>query len=274
MSAHAGFAVEWTREVLPRLVVPGFLVSGITVDRCTIQVANTSQGRLPAPTVAHRTGILRAHLAKHSALLMGQYYGMREITLAMDRVQPYPALSVIMACGITGVPFSSLQYNWCIQDTYKYHAFTPPGTNGLSSYIRQKIAPGVAWAFLRAGIGTGGGLFLGPKVSTRIDGIANRVGLQLPPLTLKIAGGLASGGAMALATQGVHNVTLVAGRMMALGEKKQAPHYTTVAMRAAWREFGISVFYLNFQQRFIIQAVNVCVLSLCNIFHRPELACC
>ena len=75
-----------------------------------------------------------------------------------------------------------------------------------------------------------------------------------------------------LATQGAHNVTLVAGRMAALGECTQAPHYTTEALRVAWREMGVRVFYLNFGPRLVINAVTVAVLNLCDIFHRPELS--
>ena len=55
-------------------------------------------------------------------------------------------------------------------------------------------------------------------------------------------------------------------------ERAQAPHYTTVALRAAVREMGPAVLWRNFAPRMVINAVTVAVLNVCDIFHRPELS--
>ena len=104
------------------------------------------------------------------------------------------------------------------------------------------------------------------------DDALRRGGLELPPVLTRIVGGLSSCEALSLATQWVHNITLVGGRMAALGETVQAPFYTTIALKTAWREMGISILFLNFPQRMAIQAVCVSVVNLCDIFHRPDLS--
>ena len=129
------------------------------------------------------------------------------------------------------------------------------------------------WCFLRAGCGTGGGLYFGPSVAAAMERASPAGwGSALPEGVTPFLAGLLTGAAGSLATQGVHNVTLVAGRMAALGERVQAPHYTTVALRAAWAELGVAILYCNFGPRMAINAFTVGVLSLCNIFARPEVS--
>lgn len=269
--------MPWITEVAPRLGFAGFSVASVTVDRMATQVVGTSDGRLPPVTTAHRLSIYRATIAKQTALTGLQFASTRELKLALDRAQPSPALSVMVACGLTGVPCSSLQYNWAIQDTYRFYGHAPPGgAPGLAGFLRQKVAPGLPWCFLRAGCGTGGGLHFGP---TAAAGFAEAwraargpAAAPLPERAARLAGGLATGAAASLATQGVHNVTLVAGRMAALGERAQAPHYSTVALAAAWREMGPAVLYRNFAPRMVISASTVAVLNVCDIFRRPEIS--
>ena len=259
----------WLTEVAPRLGVPGFAVASVTVDRMTTQVVSTSRGLLPAVTIAHRVGIYRATIAKQTVAFTSYLALTREIKLALDRVQPSPAFSVMVACGVAGVPCSSLQYNWTIQDTYAYHRTRAQVAS--ESFLRANVAPGLVWCFLRAGCGTGGGLYFGPSVARRLER-SLPAGWTLHDSTLSFVAGLLTGASGSLATQWVHNVTLVAGRMAALGATLQAPHYTAVALRQAWTEMGVSILYRNFGPRMVINAFMVGVLSLSNIFHRPELS--
>ena len=262
----------WSTEVAPRVGAAGFAVSSVTIDRMTTQVVATSQGRLPAVTAAHRADIYRATILKQTALTSLQYVLTRELKLALDSVQPSPALSVMVACGAAGVPCSSLQYNWCIQDTYAFHGtLAPSSEGGLAGFVRAKVAPGLLWCFLRAGCGTGGGLYCGPSAAAAIERAAP-AGWAPPERATPFLAGLLTGAGGSLATQCVHNVTLVAGRMAALGERAQAPHYTTVALRQAWAEMGPAIFYRNFGPRMVINAFTVAVLSVCDIFASPEVS--
>lgn len=265
-------AAGWAKEVAPRLGLAGFTVASVTIDRMASQVASTSDGRIPNLSAVDRLALYRMTVAKQTALTFFQYVGTREIKLGLDTVQPSPALSTMVACGITGVPFSSLQYNWAIQDTYRYTGIPPLESPGVSAYFRQKVAPGIFWSFLRASGGTGGGLYFGPTATALVDAQLRRGGLEPPAAVAKVLGSLASGAALSLATQWTHNAALVGGRMAAVGEATQAPHYTGIALRCAWREMGLRMFYLNFPARMIIQAVNVCILNMCDIFHRPDLS--
>lgn len=265
-------ASRWATEVAPRLGAAGFTVATVTIDRTAWMVVGTSAGRLPDLGRADRLRIYRQTVGKQTVLTFGQYFLTREIKLGLDTVQPAPALSTMVACGLTGVPFSSLQYNWAIQDTYRYFGAPPPASPGFAGFLKQKVAPGVAWSFLRASFGTGGGLYFGPHAGARADAALRSCGLEPPATASKVLGGLFSGAAMALATQWIHNVALVGGRMAAVGETAQSPHYTGVALRTAWREMGPSMLYLNFPSRMVIQAVTVCILNACDIFHAPEIS--
>jgi len=266
---ETGSALAWASEALPRCGIAGFLIAAVTVERGVKQTHATSLGQLPkVATNSHRLGIFRASIAKQSLLTTGQYVATREIKLLLDRWHCPPWLSLVVACGLAGVPFSSLQYNWVIQDTYAYHGFPPPPLDG--GFLRIKVAPGLAWCFMRAGCGTGGALYFGPSMTARVQQFPCHAGYEeLPSQLARLGGGLITGAIGSLATQGVHNITLVAGRMAALGAQKQAPHYTVVAAKAAWQEMGVRMFYLNFGPRMAINAVSVSVLNLCDIFRAP-----
>lgn len=264
---------RWLVEVAPRLLTSGTLVGAMVVDRMTLQVANTSEGRLPTPVLAsHRWGLMKATVLKQASVTTLQFACTRELKFLFDRVQPSPAFSVMAACGISGVPISSLSYNWSIQDTYRYFEMPPPEVRSAADFLRQKVMPGILWASLRAGCSTGGGLVLGMRAASVLDDRLRGHGLVPPAGATRLASGLAVGASTSLATQGFHNICLVAGRMAALGVATQAPHYTTFATRTAWEEMGFTMFYKNFGARMAINAVTVGVLTFVDIFHRPELS--
>lgn len=263
--------MSWVSEVAPRIGLAALVVGAVTIERTASQVVNTSGGRLPPISIATSLQILRRTISKQTSVVYLQYTGTREMRLALDQVVS-PALSVMIACGVMGVPFSSLQYNWAIQDTYRHFNINPPDIPGITGFLRQKMAPGLPWAFLRASCGTGGGLYFGPFVAEHIAHVAQDSEVVMPSRLPNFLGGLVTGACGSLATQWVHNVTLVAGRMAALGSKKQAPHYTTVAFGVAWKEMGVGLFWANFPQRMVINAVTVAVLNLCDIFYRPDIS--
>lgn len=264
----------WTREskpgfyiseVIPRLGTASVITAAVTIERMISQSVRTSSGRLPAATLSDRWSIFRGTIGKQAALNFLQFGITREMRLALDHVVP-PSVSIMFACGAVGVPFSSLQYNWTIQDTYRHFKVEPPVAAGFLGFVRQNVAPGIFWAFLRAGCGTGGSLYWGPSVADQMQHRAKAYGLQLPGPLCSFLAGLATGASGSLATQWIHNVSLVAGRMSALGETTQAPHYTTAALYKARRELGLSLVYANFGSRMAINAVSVALLNACDIF--------
>jgi len=120
--------------------------------------------------------------------MTGQYVATREIKLLLDRWHCPPWLSLMVACGLAGVSFSSLQYNWVIQDTYAYHGFPPPPLDG--GFLRIKVAPGLAWCFMRAGCGTGGALYFGPSMTARVQQFPCHAGYEeLPSQLARLGGG-------------------------------------------------------------------------------------
>eukprot|EP00932_Pfiesteria_piscicida_P017755 SRR837773.4630.p1 GENE.SRR837773.4630~~SRR837773.4630.p1 ORF type:complete len:272 (+),score=33.31 SRR837773.4630:51-818(+) len=235
-------ARRWLSEVGPSLGVAGFIVGSITVERTTLQTVNTSAGALPSLSLRDRLAVYRGSAAKQTVLMFAQYGLTRELKLGMDALSVPPAVSTMVACGVFGVPCSSLSYNWAIQDTYRHFKQPAPPSSGVVGYVRQKVCPGVLWSFLRAGIATGGGLYLGAEVSPWIDRQFRSRDLDVSPLVSKVVSSLAAGSVCSLATQCVHNVALIAGRMAVQGETRQAPMYTTVALTTAWREMRWSIF--------------------------------
>jgi len=263
---------RWAFEIGPRVGLASFAVATVTIERMAFQVVNTSAGALPCLTALDRWRIYRSTVGKNTALLFAQFAGTRELKFAFDHCGFSPAFSTMAACGLTGVPCSSLQYNWTIQDTYRAFRVHPPAVEGPMSFLRQKVMPGIFWAFARASIGTGGGLYYSQEASAKASREMKRAGLEMPAAATKVAVSLTVGAVFSLLSQWCHNCALVGGRMAVLGERSQAPHYTFPALRAAWREMGVSILYLNFPQRMVIQAVNVCMLSLCDIFYLPEIS--
>eukprot|EP00933_Yihiella_yeosuensis_P043782 TRINITY_DN3873_c3_g2_i1.p1 TRINITY_DN3873_c3_g2~~TRINITY_DN3873_c3_g2_i1.p1 ORF type:complete len:286 (-),score=12.88 TRINITY_DN3873_c3_g2_i1:109-966(-) len=262
-------------EVLPRLSTAGFATGSITIERCLSQVVNTSEGRIPHASWSHAAQLFKSSILKHMGLVSFQYFGTRELKHSLDQVLPYPAISMFIACGALGVPCSSLQYNWAIQDTYRLFKFDAPRVSSFSDFWRAKVSPGLVWCFARASFGTGGSLYYGPSVTAHIDSLVNDAGsgkTDKPSMLIKCLGGFITGACGSLATQNVHNITLVAGRMAALGETHGAPYFTRSAMITAWKEMGFGIFYLNFPQRTIINAVTISVLNMCDIFHRPDIS--
>jgi hypothetical protein len=264
----------WAREVVPRVGIAGFAVGAIVVERMTPQIINTSNGVITSISPSQTRAIIKSSLAKQTGLIALQFATAREIKLALDSIQASPALSLLLAFGITGVPCASLSYNWAIQDTYRHLGIMPPRYAGITGFLKLKVAPGLVWSFLRAGCGTGGALYIGPIAASKLKSCFRWLSpTYTPPESLvKFTAGLATGGITSLATQGVHNVTLVASRMAALGTTIQSPHYTTVALWTTWREMGFRALYLNYPQRVAISAVTAAVLNACDIFHNPEVS--
>merc|ERR1719382_1728968 len=61
-----------------------------------------------------KLALFKATIGKQATITFAQFFGTRELKFALDYIQPYPALSLMAAAGLTGVPCSSLQYNLII----------------------------------------------------------------------------------------------------------------------------------------------------------------
>jgi len=264
---------EWCVDVAPRLGIASLGISAAIVDRTAPQVVSTSKGRLPSIALQHRVGMLAGSLGKVSAIKGLHFVCLRELKFGIDRLSPAPGVSTMAAYGLTSIIFQSAVYNVVTADTYAY--FGKHGTTVRTSpvaLLRQNVAPGVAWCFLRECCGVGGALILGPQLASWLESRARTMGTEPPHLLTRLAGGLCAGAFCSLGTQWLHNVNLIACRMAALGEAVQAPHYTGAALATAWRELGPAMFCLNFRQRAAEVATRSALLNLVDVFHRPELS--
>merc|ERR1719382_1659892 len=116
------------------------------------------------------------------------------------------------------------------------------------------------------------GLYLGPLVKERLQAKLEETHTEVPDKLLRFTSGFMSGACTAFGTQWMHNTTLVAGRMAAVGDARGAPFYTAASVLAAWNEMGVRMFYANYPQRLCLIAGAVGLLTMVDIFHRPELS--
>jgi len=260
-------------DVVPWVGVSGVVVGATTVDRTIPQIVRTSQGKLSGMTTGLRWSLFRRVIGKQAGVKTAQFSAMRETKLSLDKALGNPALSTMLAYGITGVPFQSLLYNMLIADTYRFRGLAATSMGSASEFMRRTVAPGVLWCFIRECCATGGGIYFGGALHQLATEAALRRGMPEPPEKLsRFACGLTAGAGCALFTQWLHNTALTAGRLSALDHATESPHYTVVSLRQAWRDLGPKMFYANYPQRMVVIAVASGTMNLCNIFRNPELS--
>jgi len=262
---------DWAVEVAPRLATAGGVIGVVLVNSTLPQVVNTSNGMVTSLSPAMWGRMCLRIIPKAGGMKMVQYGVMREMKLSLDKYCS-PGASTMLSFGVIGTFFQSVIYNTLIKDMYEI--YTGAGNTKTTTAINVKgksIAPGIVWCFGRECFSMGGGLYLGPFAKEALQKQLQDRGVHLPDFSLRFLAGFASGACTALATQWMHNTTLMAGRMAALGEKQGAPLYTGSSLTAAWREMGPSVFYANYPHRMVLIAGAVALLNMVDIFHRPDL---
>eukprot|EP00928_Gymnodinium_smaydae_P020874 TRINITY_DN18070_c0_g3_i1.p1 TRINITY_DN18070_c0_g3~~TRINITY_DN18070_c0_g3_i1.p1 ORF type:complete len:293 (+),score=49.35 TRINITY_DN18070_c0_g3_i1:73-951(+) len=261
---------DYCTEVVPRLGVGGCAI-GVFLATTTIpQVVRTSGGRVGQLNWSVWTRMFLRIWPKAGGLKAAQYAAIREMKTGLDTAGFHPAASKMLSFGVIGTLFQSVIYNELIKDVYKVYAGKVVERQSLAQVARS-IAPGIVWCFGRETFSMGGGLYLGPILEARLKHEFTQRGIEVPEYPLSFASGFASGAATALATQWLHNTTLVAGRMAAANELKEAPHYTVSSLRVAYAEMGPGILTANYLQRIQLIAGAVALLNVVKIFHRPEL---
>jgi hypothetical protein len=260
----------WVTDITPRVLVSGFVISAATVDRTAGQVIALSGGKLPQVTAADRFSLFRGLMPKQTAIKTLQMGCLREIKLWFDRLSPSTAgVNSMLAYAITGVPAQSILYNLIIAGTYHHFGASKPCTEtGIVHFYKRNIAPGIVWTFLREGMATGGGLWLGPMLRARLignDPDHSNAFTKLPLPLQRFCTGFAAGAFCAFGTQWMHNCALTAGSM---AECKENPSTVSSFLRT-YRNLGPAMIYVNYGRRVMIIAVASAVLNLMDIFHNP-----
>jgi len=266
----------WTTEVLPRTGIAGGVIGFILVNTTMPQVVKTSDGKMPPLTRPMWLNMCVRITPIAGGLKTAQYAVMREMKLSLDQVC-HPGLSTMLSFGVVGTLFQSVIYNTLISEMYKVYTGQVKAKPSFGELLCG-VRPGVVWCFGRECFSMGGGLYLGPFVKQRIaaslsDGNGGHTiaGQQIPEGVLRFGSGFLSGACTALGTQWMHNVSLMAGRLAAHGQVEGAPYYTAAAYSTAYKELGLSLFWLNYPQRMCLIAGAVALLNMVDIFHRPEL---
>lgn len=266
----AGSIVAWSGEVVPRIACASGVVGFMTANTMIPQVVKTSAGRMPQLSTGMWGKMCLAITPKAAGLKAAQYFAMRELKLSLDRVIP-SAPATMLSFGVAGTFFQSVIYNSLITDMYRiYEGVEKPRASFKA--LLDGLRPGFFLCFGRECFSMGGGIVLGPVVKRHLQGALGARGVELSSdYPLRFAAGFLSGGCTALSTQWLHNATLMAGRMKALGDPHGAPYYTMTSLRAAHKELGLRLFFLNFPQRMGLVATGVGVMNMVDIFHRPDL---
>jgi hypothetical protein len=263
-------ALAWGGDVAPRLGIAGGVIGVILVNSTMPQVVKTSDGRMGSLTWNMWGRMAMRSIPKAGGMKFAQYGVMREMKLCLDKVISPPAATMI-SFGVVGTFFQSAIYNSLISDMYKVYTGVEKKRPSLRVLARG-MAPGIVWCFGRECFSMGGGLWLGPVVKEKLLAQLEERRVEVPDKPLRFVSGFLSGACTAFGTQWLHNTTLMAGRMAAVGDARGAPFYTAASVLAAWNEMGVRMFYANYPQRLCLIAGAVGLLTMVDIFHRPELS--
>lgn len=248
----------------------------ILVNSTMPQVVKTSDGKMPKLSLPIWGRVCLRSIPVAGGLKTVQYAVMREMKLTLDQ-KLHPGLSTMLSFGFVGTFFQSVIYNSLISEMYLVYTGEARKMPSFRELV-QAVRPGVVWCFGRECFSMGAGIYLGPIVKTKLanlldDGSGSHKlgGVQIPEGVLRFTGGFLSGACTALGTQGMHNVSLFAGRLAATGATEGAPYYTFAALATAYREMGPSLLYANYPQRMTLIAGACALFNFVDIFHRPEL---
>ena len=120
--ADSGGGRARARACRYRLLAGGFFVSIALVSLAVPQCVRMSGGVLPAATTQHIAGILANALPTQTTFKMVQYFWLRSMKLALDRVSPKSkTLNTIISYGMTATIMQCAAYNNVCWHTYNYH---------------------------------------------------------------------------------------------------------------------------------------------------------
>jgi len=267
----------WATEVAPRTGAAGGVIGLILVTSTMPQVVSTSDGKMPKLTPSMWGRMVFRIWPVAGGLKAAQYTVLREMKFGLDGAGCHPGVSTMLSFGVIGTLFQSVIYNTLIAEMYKAMTGEVKKAPSVAALV-QGVKPGILWCFGRECGAMGGGMYLGPMVKVRMssalsdgNGGHSIFGLPVSEGVMRFSSGFTSGACTAFGTQGMHNISLIAGRMAAKAEPVGAPYYTAASATTAYKELGLSLFYINYPQRMCLIAGAVALLNMCDIFHRPEL---
>ena len=170
-----------------------------------------------------------------------------------------------VAYGLISVPVQAWAYNSLNADIFQYFGRSKPTVGSIviqaKDFFVKKIRPGFGWTFLRDSNSVGGGLILGPIITSKYITSSNSDG-QVSKLE-KLVGGFLAGCVCGFGTQMFHNAALTAGRSAELGENIG----NIEAMRRLWIEVGVmKSVYQGFPYRVAVIAGMSALLNVCEPF--------
>ena len=268
---------------VPRITLASFLCSISIIEYTIPQIVRLSKSSakpLQAIPLSGRFALLSRNIVPQTIITAVQFGLVRELRDALDHTLGYSRYNVSLAYGVASVPLIAAKYNLIQESTYHHDRTTVNGNstssrtsksntftmNGALKFWARKIQPGLMWSYLRDTGSIGGGIVLGPVVTTKMLDVSNVDKEHAKPYH-RFLGGLFAGCFTGLGTQLFHNTALTAGR---IAEVEGRTPGTLECLRACLREHGVQALYVNIRFRVAIIATWTAILNVTEPFDKKE----
>ena len=265
-----------TADAFPQIMLASALCSMSIIEYTIPQLTRLSQSS--SSPLAHipfrpRMLLMSRNLGPQTAITVVQFGLVRELRDVLDLTLGPSRFNVSLAYGAASVPFIAAKYN-LIQESVLRHSKTKTKTTNAPTkklplhtqalqFWSHKIQPGLLWSYLRDSGSIGGGIVLGPVVTSLVMSDV----LQLQDADIcpahRFMGGLLAGSGTGLATQLFHNTALTGGRIAQV--ESRAPS-TMECLRTVLKEQGLAALWMNFRMRVMIIATWTAILNVTEPF--------
>jgi len=282
--------ISTTFTAFPQISLASFLCSVSIIEYTIPQIVRLSQSSskpLQPIWLKARFALLTKSIVPQTAITILQFGLVRELRDVLDNTIGPSRYNISLAYGVASVPFIAGKYN-LIQETVFNHGITaatnttttstttPVSTanqsfqNTIKSIWTKKIQPGLLWSYLRDSGSIGGGIVLGPIVTSTIlqyvENGKDGKNIQTKPQPYqKFGGGLIAGCCTGLLTQLFHNTALTAGR---IAEVENRTPTTMECLNRCIKEHGVRALYMNFRYRVAIIATWTAILNVTEPFSK------
>ena len=271
----------WSRIILSSLGCSASIIS-FTIPQI-VRLSKSSSTPLKPFSFSKKVHLMSRNLGPQTAITALQFGLVRKLRDVLDQTVGPSRFNISLAYGVASVPLIAAKYN-LIQESVFYHGTigsnnSRTGTVGtttttitetrkpwiisdkLVQFWSQKIQPGLLFSYLRDSGSIGGGIVLGPYITSKVmNNITNTE--EIGPIH-RFVGGLIAGCFTGLATQLFHNTALTAGRIAQV--EKRTPN-TIECLQNVIKEHGFAALYVNFRMRVLIIATWTAILNVTEPF--------
>jgi hypothetical protein len=263
---------------LPNIVLASALCSASIIEFTIPQIVRLSQSSAaPLPTIPfpRRMLLMAKNLPPQTLITVVQFGLVREMRDVLDATLGPSPFNISLAYGAASVPLIAAKYNLLQESVFrqtnnatKQHRATATTTSSslpaqALAFWSRKIQPGLLWSYLRDSGSIGGGIVLGPLVTSHVVHRVLDVSHNDSTPVHRFFGGLLAGCCTGLGTQLFHNAALTAGRIAQVEHRVPS---TLECLRSVVQEHGASALWMNFRMRVMVIASWTAILNVTEPF--------